>query len=149
MVLRWLLAALHLLALVIGTGAICIRASTLRGTLTEDRLGTVFRADAMWGMAALLWIGTGAWRAFGGIERGSAYYLSSTAFWIKMALLAGILILEIRPAMTITRWRKASRRGEVLALDDAPLLSRISTIQAVLVGLMVLAATAMARGLLL
>ena len=148
MVLRWLLAALHLLALVIGTGAISIRAWALRGTLTEDRLGTVFRADAMWGIAALLWIATGAWRAFGGIEKGTGYYLSSMAFWVKMALLAGILLLEIRPAITITRWRIASRRGEPFGIDDAPLLSRISIIQVVLVGFMVFAATAMARGLL-
>lgn len=147
MALRWLLAALHLLALVIGSGAICIRAWSLRTTLTEDRLRTVFRSDALWGMAALLWVVTGVWRAFGGIEKGTEYYLASTAFWIKMTLLAGVLVLEIRPAITLTRWRTATRRGERLGIDDAPLLSRISMAQVVLVGLMVFAATAMARGL--
>lgn len=75
--LRWLVAASHLLALAIGSGAICVRAWSLRGTLTEDRLRIVFRADSLWGLAALVWIGTGVWRAFGGLEKGTAYYASS------------------------------------------------------------------------
>jgi putative membrane protein len=146
MTLRWLLAAVHLLALVIGSGAICIRAWSLRTTLTEDRLRTVFRADSLWGLAALLWVGTGVWRAFGGLEKGAAYYLGSTAFWIKMALLAAILVLEVRPMITLIRWRGAVKRGQLREINDAALLSRISMVQLVLVGAMVFAATAMARG---
>jgi putative membrane protein len=106
----------------------------------------VFRADSLWGLAALLWVGTGVWRAFGGLEKGAAYYLGSTAFWIKMALLAAILVLEVRPMITLIRWRGAVKRGQLPEIDDAALLSRISMVQLVLVGAMVFAATAMARG---
>jgi putative membrane protein len=148
MTLRWLVAAVHLLALVIGSGAICVRAWSLRTTLTEDRLRTVFLADGLWGLAAFLWIGTGIWRAFGGLEKGTAYYMGSAAFWIKMALLTAILVLEVRPMITLIRWRGAVRRGQLSGFDDAVLLSRISMAQLVLVGAMVFAATAMARGLL-
>jgi putative membrane protein len=148
MTLRWLVATIHLLALVIGTGAICVRAWSLRSTLTEKQLRTVLLADSLWGLAALLWIGTGLWRAFGGLEKGTAYYLGSTAFWIKMSLLVGILILEIRPMTTLIRWRIATRRGELFGIDEAPTLARISIAQAFLVGAMVIAATALARGLL-
>jgi putative membrane protein len=38
-------------------------------------LNDVFTADSFWGIAALLWIVTGLWRAFGGLEKGSDYYL--------------------------------------------------------------------------
>jgi putative membrane protein len=44
-------------------------------------------------------------------------------------------------------WRIRSRRGEAPDTSRARLFSRISVIQAVLVILMVFAATAMARGL--
>src|SRR5687767_9020129 len=108
MTLRWLVATAHLLALVIGTGAICVRAWSLSVTSNQDRLRTVFMADSLWGLAALLWIGTGLWRAFGGLEKGTAYYVGSTAFWIKLFLLAVILILEIRPMTTLIRWRIAA-----------------------------------------
>jgi putative membrane protein len=145
--LRWLLAAFHLLALGIGLGAISVRAWALRPPLRPDRLPLVFLADTAWGVAALLWISTGLWRAFGGVEKGSAYYLGSSAFRIKMGMLALILLLEVWPMITLIRWRAARARGVDPALDSAPALSRISVIQALLVVAMVFAATAMARGL--
>jgi putative membrane protein len=146
MMLRWLVAAVHLLALGIGLGAVLDRAWSLRGALDAPGLRRVFRADTLWALAALLWIGTGIWRAFGGLEKGSAYYLSNHFFLTKMALLAGILVLEVLPIVTLTGWRKqAARRGEV-DTSRARVLARISFVQAILVILMVFAATAMARG---
>jgi putative membrane protein len=58
MTLRWLVATIHLLALVIGAGAICVRAWSLRTAADPGRLPTVFLADTFWGIAAMLWIGT-------------------------------------------------------------------------------------------
>ena len=147
MTLRWLLAALHLLALGIGLGAIATRAWALRSPVPESRLPTVFFSDTLWGIAALLWFSTGLWRAFGGLEKGPTYYLGSGAFWIKMVLLATVLLLEIRPMITLVRWRMARARGEPLQLEVAPTLGRISVIQSILVVAMVFAATAMARGI--
>lgn len=147
MTLRWLIAAVHLLALVIGTGAICVRAWSLSVADRGDHLRTIFLADSLWGLAALLWISTGLWRAFGGLEKGTPYYLGSTAFWVKMALLAGILVLEVRPMKTLIRWRIAARRGAAVDVSAAPALARISRIQVALLVGMVIAATAMARGL--
>lgn len=147
MTLRWLVATIHLLALGIGLGAIVGRARALHAPLDEGRLKPVFFADSLWGLAAVLWISTGMWRAFGGLEKGSAYYLGSTAFLIKMAMLGAIILLEIWPAMTVTRWRGALRKGRSPDLSAAPTLARISVVQAVLVVAMVFAATAMARGL--
>jgi uncharacterized membrane protein len=100
MYIRWIVAALHLLALGIGLGAIWWRARSLRATLDPEGLKRVLYADTLWGIAALLWIITGLARAFAGLEKGSGYYLSSSAFWIKMALLGIILLLEIRPMST-------------------------------------------------
>jgi putative membrane protein len=144
---RWLVATLHLLALGIGLGSIFVRARSLRSPMDETRLESVFLADTLWGAAAILWISTGLWRAFGGLEKGSSYYLHSDAFRIKMTLLAIILALEVWPMVTLIRWRIARARGGVIDLRTAPALARISTIQVLLVIAMVFAATAMARGL--
>jgi len=112
MTIRWLLAAVHLLALGVGLGAVWARGRALQAPLEVPALRRVFSADTWWGIAAVLWIGTGLVRAFGGYEKGDFYYLHNHLFWAKMGLLA----------------------------------ARISFVQALLVVLMVLAATAMARG---
>ena len=97
-------------------------------------------------MAAGLWILTGLARAFGPFEKGSGYYLHNHFFLLKMGLLALILLLEIAPMVTLIKWRIALKRGGVIDTSAAAGFARVSTIQAGLVVLMVLAATAMARG---
>jgi putative membrane protein len=107
----------------------------------------VFYADSWWGIAALLWLVTGSIRAFGSLEKGSAYYLHNHFFLAKMGLLGLILALEVSPMVTLIRWRIQLARGQQPDTAAAPRFARISMLQAVLVVLMVLAATAMARGL--
>lgn len=147
MILRWLVASLHLIALPIGLGAVVVRGTALRGSLDKAGLDRVFRADTLWGLAAFLWISTGVARAFFGLEKGTGYYVSSIAFWSKMTFLFAILVLEIRPMAALVRWRRTSRRGDPVDTSRANAFARISFIQAGLVVLMVFAAAAMARGL--
>ena len=92
MLVRWLFAWMHLLGLGIGLGAVWARARALRGPLDAAGLRRVFYADAWWGVAALVWIGTGLVRVFAGLEKGTEYYLLSHLFWTKLALmgLAGV-----------------------------------------------------------
>ena len=147
MLLRWIFAALHLLGLGLGLGAIWARSRDLRGTLDADSLRRVFYADTLWAIAAGLWIVTGLVRAFGGLEKGTAYYLASNVFWLKMSLLGLILLLEIWPMVTLIRWRIRLARGLTIDTQSAGSFALISIAQAVLVTAMVFAATAMARGL--
>jgi len=144
--IRWLLAAVHLLGLGIGLGAVWALAQALRSQLDATGLRRVFYADTWWGIAALLWIATGLIRPFAGFEKGSAYYLHNHWFWAKIALLILILVLEVSPMITFIRWRAQLQRGQQPDTSVAARLSKISVIQAVLVVLIVLAATAMARG---
>lgn len=147
MTLRWLVAAAHLLPLGIGLLAVWMRGRVLRDTLDLAGLRRAFVFDNLWGVAAAIWLVTGLWRAFGGLEKGTAYYLGSSAFWVKMGLLGFILVLELWPMVTLIRWRLQLGRG--LPVDTAPAgaIATISAVQTLLVVLMVLAATAMARGL--
>jgi len=146
MITRWLFAAAHLLALGIGLGAIWSRARAFHGPLDAVGLRRAFYSDTWWGIAALVWIATGLMRAFGGLEKGAGYYLHNHVFWAKMALFGMILVLEILPMLSLIRWRMLVSRGESPDTSMAPRLATISYVETVLVILMILAATAMARG---
>src|SRR2546430_7690632 len=86
MTIRWLLAAVHLLALGVGLGAVWARGRALQAPLDVPALRRVFSADTWWGIAAVLWIGTGLVRAFGGYQKSAFYYLHNHPFRSKMAL---------------------------------------------------------------
>lgn len=150
--LRHTLAAVHLIALGLGLGAVLWRAAALRDTPGAQSLRQAFRADTLWGVAAMLWMVTGFWRLFGSVEKGLGYYLSNHVFYAKMGFFVLILGLEIWPMFTLIRWRKAlARTGsgnieEIAAPAEMRRIATISQIEAVLVVLMVFAAVAMARG---
>ena len=148
--LRIALAALHLLALGVGFGAVLRRATAARETATPGSVRRVLRADMDWGLAAGLWIATGLWRWIGGFEKETSYYLDNHAFLTKMGVLALILVLEIWPMVTLMRWRTAIGKGAAPeSVADPGTTRRIATIsklQAVLVVLMVVLAVMMARG---
>lgn len=147
MLIRWLFAWLHLLGLGIGLGAVWARGRALRAPLDAAGLRRVFHADGWWGVAAAIWIGTGLVRVIGGLEKGMEYYLQNHVFWAKMALLLAVLVLEIGPAVTLARWRAQLAKAIQPDTTRAARFARISDVQVILVLLMVLAATAMARGI--
>jgi putative membrane protein len=149
--LRIVIAALHLIALGLGLGAVLNRGKALRETpATQGSLGRALRSDVLWGIAALLWIGTGLWRLLGGIEKGAAYYMHNPLFHAKLTFVMLILALEIWPMLTLLRWRKALMRGDFPDAVADPAVARriaiISHIQATLVVIIVFLAVAMARG---
>ena len=145
--IRWVIAAIHLLGLGLGLGAIWSRSRALKNLSDPKNIQRALIADTLWGIAALLWISTGLARAFAGLEKGSAYYLNNDAFWVKMSLLGLVLVLEVWPMITLIRWRIQLARGEVINTEPARRFAQISAVQTVLVVAMVFAATAMARGL--
>jgi putative membrane protein len=103
-----IVSALHVLALALGLSSVYLRGRALKGRLDREGLQRLFAADNVWGIAAGLWIVTGLLRAFGGLEKGSQFYLQSPLFWIKMALFVAVIVLEIRPMITFIRWRRTS-----------------------------------------
>jgi putative membrane protein len=140
-------AALHYLALGLGLPAVFLRGRALRGPLDRAGLGRVLAADTAWGLAAALWLGTGLLRAFGGLEKGSGFYLRNPLFHVKMALFLAVVALEIWPMVTLARWRRQHRRGAPVDTGRAPLLFQLNHVQLALVVVIVFVASAMARGL--
>ena len=147
MTIRWFLAVVHLLALGIGLSSVWQRGRALRSLPDHAAFKRLFRCDTAWGVAALLWIVTGALRAFGGFEKGTDYYMADPMFGVKMALLGLILLLEIWPMVTLIRWRILRGRAEAVNIAHADAMAWISYVQALLVVGMVFAAAAIARGI--
>jgi putative membrane protein len=148
--LRLTLATLHLLALALGLGAVFARSGALLvRPLTRHDLKRAFRADGLWGAAALLWLVTGLWRLIAGTEKHAGYYFDNTAFMTKLGLFGAIFVLELYPMVTLIRWRRAASRNGDDWLPPEPTARRIAGIghmEALLVIIMVALATAMARG---
>jgi putative membrane protein len=145
MLLQWLFGTFDLLGLPLGLAAVWARSCSLWRPRNVTDLSPVFVADNVWGATAVLWIATGLFRVFGGFEKGAVYYLHDRAFYIKMALLVIILLLEVWSMTTLIRWHIQVRRGTSVNTDIAPTLARISATQAGLVVMMACAATAVAR----
>jgi putative membrane protein len=141
-----IVSALHLLALAIGLPAVYLRGRALKGPLDADGFGRLFAADTVWGIAAGLWVATGLLRAFGGLEKGSAFYLASRLFWVKMAFFALIVLLEIAPMPTFIRWRIQLKRGQAPDTSRVHAFYVVNHVQMALVVLMVFVAAFMARG---
>jgi putative membrane protein len=142
-----IVASLHYLALAIGLPAVLLRGRALKGPFDDPGFRRLFVTDTMWGAAAALWVVTGLLRAFGGLEKGSAFYLQSHLFYVKMGLFLAIVALEIWPMLTFMAWRAARRRGERVDTSRARALFQVNHVQLALVIVMVFVASAMARGL--
>jgi putative membrane protein len=150
MLTHWFLAAVHLLAFALAFCAVLARGTAFRrlaGGVGEAR--SVLLADNLWGICALILLISGGMRAFGGYEKGADYYLHQPLFHLKMTLFVLILLLEIAPMVTLIKWRIALARGVAIEAGRARLFARLSHVQALLVLLMVVAATGMARGVAL
>jgi len=151
MLAQWFLAATHLLAFALALSGVLARGKALR-SLTNTEPSAVRRvliADNIWGISALVLLITGGFRAFGGYEKGTEYYLHQPLFHLKMTLLVFILLLEVAPMVRLIKWRIALARGTHLDIHQAGLFARISHVQALLIVLMMIAASGMARGVAL
>ena len=145
--LRVALAAIHLIALGLGLGAVIARGTALREG--SSALRRAFRADTTWGIAAALWLITGLWRLLGETEKSTTYYMRNSLFITKMGLFVLILLLELWPMIMLVRWRRALKRRSAESVIDqgaARRMALISHVEAFLIVLMVIAAAAMARG---
>jgi putative membrane protein len=141
-----IVAALHFLALAIGLPAVFLRGRALKRLPEPDAFSRLFLADAAWGFAAVLWLLTGAGRAFGGLEKGTEYYMQSRLFWVKMALFVVVFVLEIGPMVTFIRWRKSIKNHETVDLAPVPGLVFVNHAEMGVIVVMVFVASFMARG---
>jgi putative membrane protein len=145
-VLSAIVAALHYLALALGLPSVFLRGRALKAPLDRAGLARLFMTDTVWGIAAALWLVTGLLRAFGGLEKGTAFYMASRLFWLKLALFALVVALEVWPMLTLIRWRRAVGRGAVPDTSAVRALFHVNHVELALVVVIVFVASFMARG---
>lgn len=139
-------SALHLLALGIGLGSVFVRGRALRGPLDATGIARVLAADNFFGVAALLWLSTGLWRALGPVGKTWAFYSANAAFHAKLTLFALVFLVELWPMTTFIRWRLALRRGATPDTRRARALGVVSYVEVGCVVVIVFLAALMARG---
>lgn len=141
-----LVSAVHLLCLAGGLTTLVLRERALAAKLDEAGVQRVLRLDNLSGVIAILWMGSGLWRAFGSLEKGSAFYLQSTMFWVKMGGLALAWACETPSMVTFIRWRMRLAAGQAPDLSGVERLRRWHYAEGAAMVLTVFAASLMARG---
>jgi putative membrane protein len=108
----------------------------------------VLHYDNLAGLIAITWMGSGLWRVLGGVEKGTAYYVGSSLFWVKMGILGGIWALESWPMVTFIRWRVALARERPVTPSPGQIawMRRVHFLELGLIVAAMLAAALMARG---
>lgn len=141
-----LFAVLHLLSLVLGIACLLLRAGALARAKDEEGLAPVLFWDNWYGLVAVVWLGSGIYRTFGGIEKGTNYYLHNHVFWLKMLVLVVLLAVEGALMVTFIRFRISLAKKRAIDLASKPRLVRLHYVEFWTIVIMVLAAGAMARG---
>lgn len=148
MVSAALLSTFHLLALALGLGAVVARGRALSRLVTDaNAIEAVLSADNFWGLASILWLVTGFARLFGPFEKGSAFYLNSGAFLLKMGLFGLVFVLELWPMITFIRWRVRRAKGLPVDTSRAATLAKVNLAEVLVTLAMPFVASLMARGL--
>src|SRR4029434_8922201 len=136
-----IMSGLHLLALAIGLPSVYLRGRALKGRLDREGFQRLFAADSAWGAAAGLWVVTGLLRAFGGLEKGSAFYLASRLFWLKLALFLLVVVLGVWPMVTLLDGRRAMGAARLPDTSAARALFHLNHVELALVVVIVFIAS--------
>jgi putative membrane protein len=141
-------SAVHLLGLGIGLGSVFVRGLALRRLAGGDPTAwkQASNADGFWGLAALMLIPAGLARAFGGLEKGSAYYLANPVFITKIVVVGALVLLELWPMIVLIQWRLREGKGGAVDFSRARTFATISFVETALIVVVVVLASLMAHG---
>jgi putative membrane protein len=148
------LASIHYLALAVGFWGLADRTISARRLSRDsknnpDLWAALFRGDNLWGIAALLWIASGLYRAFGGLEKAREFYLGNGFFHVKMTLFLLVFAVEIMPMVRLIGARGRRKKDPAtapLTADELKKIFRAGMIEIHLLILVIFVATLMARG---
>jgi putative membrane protein len=142
-----LAAYAHFLSIFALLALLVAEATLYRPSLAERALAVLRRLDLLYLFAAIAVVVTGLLRVFF-FAKGAAFYAANPIFWVKMALFLAVGLLSLPPTLHYIRSAKRVSGG-ALAIDDRSYrgIRWCLRAQLVLVALIPLAATLMARGI--
>lgn len=147
MTLEAFLAAFHLVAILtfvvfLSSQAALCRIEWMNAAVVE-RLA---RLDVIYGVAAVLMIGSGLARLIWGIK-GASWYLSQPMFHIKITIVVVMALLSIWPSIMFRRWRRNLRAtGAMPEALEVKKVRRLVMIQSHVLPVVAVIAVFWARG---
>ena len=148
MTLQAILAYVHYLSIIILIVTLVVELVVFEQILSRKDRKKLQRADALYGLAAIMVLTTGNLRVMW-YGKGWTYYLDSYFFVTKLSLFIIVGLLSIYPTITFLKWRKLPDDLESFTFDVSTYkkLLWFIRLEVILVFLIPLFAALMARGL--
>jgi putative membrane protein len=147
MVLDWLLAGFHHLAVFSLAAILAAELALTAGALDDRMVLRLARVDAWFGIMAAIALAAGLARVFLG-AKGVDYYIENTFFWVKMALFVAVGVVSVAPTLSFILWRRRVRDDASYRppAEEVARLRMALYAEALLFALIPILAAAMARG---
>lgn len=145
-VLHALFSALHVIGFMGLVAALSVEAILLKGLPSKEVLERLARTDLLYGLSAVLVLGSGVARVVW-YGKGAGFYLQNWVFHLKVGIFLFVALWSIQPTMRFLRWRRACRVDG--SLPDAAQLATMRKVvfaEVHLVALLPFLAAFMARG---
>jgi putative membrane protein len=148
MIINSLMATLHHLCAFAVTATLVYEFVAFRRNLTVEEARRILKVDTAYGISAGLLIVVGLLRVFF-FEKGSAFYLNNDMYWTKMGLFVLVGLLSIYPTVRFLKWRTALNENKApeIAEDEFKNIRRLLHLELVGIGLILVVAPMMARGI--
>ena len=138
---------LHYLSIMVLMGSLITEHLFLKPGINAQQVRLLTGIDLVYGIAAILVLGTGLlrWFVYG---KGSEFYLSNPLFHIKLTLFVLMGVLSIFPTLKFLKWKKQFRRGEDPDISSRAVKRQLMfiRIELLLVAVIPLLAVMIARG---
>ncbi len=146
MVTSALLAYAHYISILGVVGSLLAEALILTSRLTPRERRLLGKADAVYGISAILVLITGFTRVFY-LGKGSEYYFSNPVFLAKLGIFIIVGILSAYPTVVFMKWRKSTEVVLEVEPRQFATLRSLIYLEVILVFFMPLLAALMARGI--
>jgi len=148
MILNSIMATLHHIAAFAVTATLVYEFVGFRKNLTVHEARRVLHVDTAYGISAAVVIIAGLLRVFY-FEKGSAFYLNNTMYWIKMGLFIIAGLISIYPTVRFLKWRTNLKEDKApeFSDDEYKKIRLFVHLELVCILLILLVAPMMARGI--
>ena len=138
---------LHFIGIMVLMGSLISEHLMLKPKMTADQIRTLAVTDLIYGLSAIIVLGTGLlrWFMFG---KGSDFYMSNPIFHTKLTLFVILGILSIFPTLKILKWRKQVNSGQETDVNERSVkkILMLVRIELLIVVIIPLLAVMIARG---
>ncbi len=148
MILNSIMATLHHIAAFAVTATLVYEFVAFRKNLTVHEAKRILHVDTAYGISAAIVIIAGLLRVFY-FEKGSAFYLNNTMYWIKMGLFILAGLISIYPTVRFLKWRTNLKEDKAPEFtdDEYKRIRLFVHLELICILLILLVAPMMARGI--